>query len=205
MNGISLRGARDKADLVELLEDALGPMTQEEEEETALLDPSLLQEREYKFSLASGFNKFAAGALGIVNLGGVLYLGNLFSQYNLYGVKLPSFLGLAQTLYPGLVVYAVLFNLIPLARNFWISGQNSQIQERNKARKRWRQIAKSGGKRVLRKLKAAAKFATGRKTIKADDSLYNTKESTASLQEKKQQRDLDEFDKLLNDDENTFQ
>lgn len=205
MNGISLRGARDKADLVELLEDALGPMTQEEEEEAALLDPSLLQEREYKFSLASGFNKFAAGALGIVNLGGVLYLGNLFSQYNLYGVKLPSFLGLAQTLYPGLVVYAVLFNLIPLARNFWISGQNSQIQERNKARKRWRQIAKSGGKRVLRKLKAAAKFATGRKTIKADDSLYNTKESTASLQEKKQQRDLDEFDKLLNDDENTFQ
>ena len=46
-----------------------------------------------KFSLASGFNKFAAGARGIANLGGGLYLGNLFNQYNLYGVKLPSFLG----------------------------------------------------------------------------------------------------------------
>ena len=204
-NGVSLRGVREKGDLIELLEDALGPMTKEEENEFSLLDSSLLQEREYKFSVASGFNKVAAGALGVANLGGVLYLGNLFSQYNLYGVKLPSFLGLAQTLYPGLVVYAILFNLIPLARNFWISGQNANIQERNKARRRWKEIAKSGGNRVLRKLKAAAKFATGRKTIKADDSLYNTKESTASLQSNKQQRDLDEFDKLLNDDENTFQ
>ena len=205
MNGISTRGAAEKSDLLELLEDALGPLTPEEEEEAALLDPSVLQEREYKFSLASGFNKFAAGALGVANLGGVLYLGNLFSQYNLYGVKLPSFLGLAQTLYPGLVAYAILFNLIPLARNFWISGQNAKIQERNKARRRWREIAKSGGKRVMRKLKAATKFATGRKTIKADDSLYNTKESSSNLQAKKQQQELDDFDKLLNDDENTFQ
>jgi len=205
MNGISLRGARDKSDLVELLEDALGPMTADEEAEASLMDPSMLQEREYKFSLASGFNKFAAGALGIANLGGVLYLGNLFNKYSLYGVKLPSFLGLAQTLYPGLVAYAILFNLIPLARNFWISQQNAEIQGRNKARRRWKDIAKSGGNRVLRKLKAAAKFATKRKTIKGDDSLYNTKQSSASLQANKDQRDLDEFDKLLNDDSNTFQ
>jgi len=205
MNGISLRGARDKSDLVELLEDALGPMTAEEEEEASLMDPSSLQEREYKFSLASGFNKFAAGALGIANLGGVLYLGNLFSQYNLYGVKLPSFLGLAQTLYPGLVAYAILFNLIPLARNFWIGQQNAKIQGRNKARRRWKEIAKSGGKRVLRKLKAASKFATRRKTIKADDSLFNTKQSSSSLEAEKNKRDLDEFDKLLNDDDSTFQ
>jgi len=205
MNGISLRGARDKADLVEILDEALGPMTEDEEKEASLSDPSLLQEREYKFSLASDLNKFLAGALGVVNLGGVLYLGNLLNQYNLYGVKLPSFLGLAQTLYPGLVVYAILFNAIPLARNFWISKQNAKIQGRNKARRRWKEIAKSGGKRVLRKLKAAAKFATGRKVIKGDDSLYNTKQSSASLQAEKDKRDLDEFDKLLNDEDNTFQ
>lgn len=205
MNGISLRGARDKADLMELLEDALGPMTQEEEEEASLMDPSMLQEREYKFSLASGFNKFAAGALGIANLGGVLYLGNLFSQYNLYGVQLPSWLGLTQALYPALVVYAILFNAIPLARNFWIGQKNAEIQGRNKARRRWKEIAKSGGSRVLRKLKAAAKFATRRKTIKADDSLYSTKQASASLEAEKNKRDLDEFDKLLNDDDNTFQ
>ena len=205
LNGISLRGARDKADLIELLDDALGPMTLEEEEEASLQDPSVLQEREYKFSLASDFNKFAAGALGIANLGGVLYLGNLFSQYNLYGVKLPSFLGLAQTLYPGLVAYAILFNAIPLARNFWIGQQNAQIQGRNKARRRWKELAKSGGKNILRKLKAASKFATKRKTIKGDDSLFNTKQSSDSLQAEKDKRDLDEFDKLLNDDSSSFQ
>ena len=205
MNGISLRGARDKSDLMELLEDALGSMTPEEEEEASLLDPSMLQEREYKFSLASGFNKFAAGALGIANLGGVLYLGNLFSQYNLYGVQLPSWLGLTQTLYPALVLYAILFNAIPLARNFWIGQKNAEIQGRNKARRKWKEIAKSSGSRVLRKLKAAAKFATGRKTIKADDSLYTTKRSSTNLEAEKNKRDLDEFDKLLNNDDNTFQ
>lgn len=205
MNGISTQGAREKSDLIEILENVLPPPTPDEEAESALMDPTLLQEREYKFSLASGTNKFFAGALGVANLGGVLYLGNLFSQYNLYGVKLPSFLGLAQTLYPGLVVYAILFNLIPLARNFWIAKQNAQIQGRNQARRKWRELARSKGSSVLRKLKAAAKFATKRQILKGDDSVYNTKESSDSLQSKKDKMDLDEFDRLLNDDKNTFQ
>jgi hypothetical protein len=206
-NGISSAGARDKADLLELVEAALGPMSADEEAEAALLDPSLLQEREYKFSLASGFNKFAAGGLGVANLVGVLYLGNLFNQYSLVygGARLPSFLGVAQTFYPALVVYAILFNTIPLARNFLISQQNAKIQGRNTARQRWRQIAGSGGKKVLRKLKAAAKFATGQKTVKGDDTLFDTKQSSDSLQAKKEKSALEEFDKLLNDDQNTFQ
>ena len=70
---------------------------------------------------------------------------------------------------------------------------------------KYREIVKSGGKRILRKLKAAAKFATKRKILKGDDSIYDTKQSSASLQAKKDQSDLDEFDKLLNDDSNTFQ
>jgi len=205
MNGISMQGARDKTDLMEILEGVLPEATPEEEAEVALMDPSLLQEREYKFSLASGTNKFFAGALGIANLGGVLYLGKLFSQYKLYGVNLPGFLGLAQTLYPGLVVYAILFNLIPVARNFWNRKKNAEIQGRNKARKKWRELARSKGSNVLRKLKAAAKFATNRKILKGDDSLYDTKESASSLQSKKDQMDLDAFDSLLNDDKNTFQ
>lgn len=206
-NGISSAGARDKAELLELVEAALGPMTADEEAEAALLDTSLLQEREYKFSLASGFNKFAAGGLGVANLVGVLYLGNLFNQYSLMygGARLPSFLGVAQTFYPVLVVYAILFNTIPLARNFWISQQNAKIQGRNTARRRWRQIAGSGGNKVLRKLKASAKFATGRKTVKGDDTLFDTKQSSDRLQAKKEQSALEDFDKLLNDDQNTFQ
>ena len=207
-NGISTRGAREKADLMEILEDVVGPMTSEEEAESAQMDPSLLQEREYKFSVAPDLNKFGAGALGIANLGGVLYLGNLFNQYNAYGARLPSFLGVAQTLYPALVAYAVLFCTIPLARNFWISQQNTKIQGRNKARRRWKELVGSGGSAVLRKMKAAAKFATNRKVLKTggdDDSVYNTKQSSANLQEKKDLSALDEFDKLLNDEQNTFQ
>ena len=205
MNGISMQGARDKADLMEILEGVVPEPTPEEEAEVALMDPSLLQEREYKFSVASGTNKFFAGALGVANLGGVLYLGNLFSQYKLYGVNLPGFLGLAQTLYPGLVVYAILFNLIPVARKFWISKKNAEIQGRNKARRKWKELARSKGGNVLRKLKAAAKFATNRKILKGDDSMYDTKESASSLQSKKDKMDLDAFDSLLNDDKNTFQ
>ncbi|OEU21920.1 hypothetical protein FRACYDRAFT_223203 [Fragilariopsis cylindrus CCMP1102] len=175
------------------------------ESESELMDPSVLQERDYKFSVAPATYKFFAGALGVVNLGGVLYLGNLFNQYDLYGVRLPSFLGVAQTLYPALVAYAVLFISIPVARNFWISSQNAKIQGRNKARRRWKELAKSGGGTVLRKLKAAAKFATNRKLLKGEDTIFDTNQSVDVLVEKKEKFDLDEFDKLLNDDQNTFQ
>jgi hypothetical protein len=205
VNGVNTRGARDKDDLMKILEDVVPPMTPDEEAESELMDPSVLQEREYKFSLAPDTYKFFAGALGVANLGGVLYLGNLFNQYNLYGVRLPSFLGVAQTLYPALVAYAVLFNSIPVARNFWVSSQNAKIQGRNKARRRWRELAKSGGSTVLRKLKGAAKFATNRKLLKGEDTIFDTKQSVDVLAEKKEKTDLDEFDKLLNDEQNTFQ
>jgi len=53
---------------------------------------------------------------------------------------------------------------------------------------------------VLRKLKAAATFATKRKLLKGDDSIYDTKQSVDKLKGEKQNSDLEEFDKLLNDD-----
>lgn len=206
INGVSTRGARDKDDLLKILEDVLPPSTPDEEAEAMLLDPSVLQEREYKFSLASGGNKFFAGALGIANLGGVLYLGNLLNQYNLYGIRLPSFLGVAQTLYPVLVAYAVLFNAIPLARKYWVSSQNGKIVSRNKSRRRWRELAKSKSGAVLRKLKAAAKFATRRRLLKGgDETIYDTKQSVDKLKDDKQKSQLDELDKLLNDDPPAFQ
>jgi len=204
INGISTRGARDKQDLIEILEAALPPMTPDEELELMQADPTMLQEREYKFSLAPSVNKFFAGALGIVNLGGALYLGNLLNQYALYGIRLPSFLGVAQSLYPGLLAYAVLFNAIPVFRNFWISSQNAKIEQRNKARRKWRELALKPGGAIVRKLKAATKFAQNRKLLKGEDVVYDTKKGASELQQEKAKMDLDEFDKLLNDD-NAFQ
>jgi hypothetical protein len=205
INGISTQGARDKNDLINVLKGVLPPMTLEEEEELMQSDPTMLQEREYKFSLAPSANKFFAAALGVVNLGGALYLGSLLNQYALYGIKLPGFLGVAQALYPGLLAYAVLFNAIPIGRNFWITAQNAKIQQRNKARRKWRERALSPGKAIIRKLKAATKFAQNKKLIKGDDVVYDTKQSTDVLKQSKMKMDLDEFDKLLQDDKNAFQ
>ncbi|KAL3916745.1 MAG: hypothetical protein SGILL_005037, partial [Bacillariaceae sp.] len=205
INGIPSRGARDKKDLINILETALPPMSFDEEEDLMQSDPSMLQEREYKFSLAPAFNKFGAGALGVVNLGGALYLGNLLSQYAAMGIRLPSFLGVAQSLYPLLLAYAVLFNVIPIARNVWISSQNAKIEQRNKARRKWRERALKPGKAIIRKLKAATKFAQNKKLIKGEDVVYDTKQTSNELQQKKTEMDLEEFDKLLNDDKNAFQ
>jgi hypothetical protein len=175
-------------------------MTPDDELELMDSDPSILQEREYKFSLAPSTSKFFAGALGILNLGGALYLGNLLNQYALYGIRLPSFLGVAQSLYPLLLSYAVLFNAIPLVRNFWISSQNAKIEQRNKARRKWRELAMKPGKAIIRKLKAATKFAQNRKVLKGEDIVYDTKIPATELQKEKVKLELDEFDKLLNDD-----
>lgn len=200
INGISTRGARDKEDLIKILEGVLPPMTVEEEDDLLQSDPSMLQEREYRFSVASGTNKFFAGALGVLNLGGALYLGNLLNSYALYGVRLPSFLGVAQSLYPLLLSYAILFNAIPLARNFWISAQNAQIQQRNKNRKKWRELALKPGGTIVRKLKAAAKFATNRKLLKEQDIVYDTRQTAMDIQKIKEKTDLDEFDKFLKEE-----
>lgn len=201
LNGVNTRGALEKQDLIKILEEVLPPMTPEQEEELTIADPSILQERQYKFSLAPDLYKFFAGGLGVVNLGGAIYLGNIFKDYAMYGVKLPSFLGLAQSAYPLLLAYAVLFNVIPFARNLWIGRQNEGIERRNAARRKWRArlISKAGS--IDRKLKAAARFATGRKQLKADDVIFDTKTTSATdLKVGRNLKDLDEFDKLLNED-----
>ena len=204
MSRISTTGALEKEDLIRILEDALPPMTTEEEEELLQQDPSLLIERQYKFSLAPDLNKVLAGGLGIVNLGGALYLGRIFNEYAMYGVRLPSFLGFTQSIYPLLLGYAILFNVIPLARNFWINSENKKIEERNRARRKWSERLKSKAGSISRKLRSAANFATNRKQLKSDDVIYDTKESASEMAQGKNQKDLDAFDKLLNDD-NSFQ
>ncbi|CAJ1970291.1 unnamed protein product [Cylindrotheca closterium] len=200
MSRISTTGALEKDDLIRLLKEALPPMTMEEEEELMPQDPGLLLERQYKFSLAPDLNKVLAGGLGIVNLGGALYLGRIFSEYAMYGVRLPSFLGLTQSIYPLLLGYAVLFNVIPLARNFWIKSENKKIGERNRARRKWNERLKSKAGNIGRKLKSAAKFATNRRQLNANDVIFDTKESAAEMEKSKNQLDLDDFDKLLDGD-----
>lgn len=200
-------GAVERSDLIDLLEEALPPPSPAEEAAMINADPTVLQEREWKFSLAPELNKVLAGGLGVVNLGGALYLGNLLNQYALYGVRLPSFMGTVQTFFPALLAYAVLFNAIPLVRNVWINQQNARIQARNQRRKSWQAAlvsAINSNSRISKKLKAAARMKTKLRRIggsKNDEIVYDTSKPIEETKAKLDQQSLKDFDKLLESDE----
>lgn len=209
-NRINSRGALERGDLIRILEKALPPPTAEEEAELALADPTVLQEREWKFSLAPDLNRFLAAGLGVVNLGGALYLGTMLNQYALYGVRLPSFYGTVQSFYPFLLGYALLYNIIPLVRNFWIQQENGKIRERNKVRRTWQTALASavGNDRLGRKLSASRKFRTRMRQLgSSQDIVFDTSKPFEENQKKKEQQALEDFDKKLRaeSDENAFQ
>lgn len=211
-NGINTRGALERKDLIRLLSDVLPPMTETEKAELMAADPQVLQEREYKFSLAPDFNKVLAGGLGVVNLGGALYLGNLLGQYAAYGVRLPSYMGLVQAGYPLLFAYAVLFNVIPLVRNAYIKSENEKIRARNRLRRNWKTALQSAlaTSRVGRKIAAARKLGRSMKKLGSSrDIVYDTRSSMEDATKAKQELDMEDFDKKLressSDDDSSFQ
>jgi len=207
-NRINTRGALERRELVGLLENNLAPMTAREEAELMGSDPSVLQEQEYRFSLAPESNKVLVGGLGVVNLGGALYLGNLLGQYASYGVRLPAYFGLVQSLYPLLLGYAILFCLIPVARNFRLNAMNTDIRKRNSTRRAWQTTLASavGNSRIGRKLRAASEMGTQMKRIGANskDIVFDTSKPIEETERKRQDNALEEFDKLLDSDDNVF-
>jgi hypothetical protein len=205
-NRVETRGTLERSDLVRLLESKLPPISARDEFE--LLDSdAVLQEQEYDFSLAPQTNRVLAGGLGAVNLGGALYLGNILGQYASYGIRLPSYFGLVQSLYPFLLSYAILFNVIPVVRNFWIQKKNDEIRKRNKTRRSWQTALASatGSSRIGSKLRAAAKMGTKVKRVGgSNDIIFDTSEPIEDMEQKKQQLAMEDFDKLLDSDDNVF-
>lgn len=195
-NRIDTRGAFDRDDLIEILWDKMPPLRDEEIPD----DPTMLVEREYKFSVASDFNRVLAAGLGVVNLGGALYLGNLLGQYAAYGVQLPGYFGIIQAGFPLLLAYAVLYNLIPLGRSFWVKAQNEQIQKRNKLKSDWKAALANAlltGK-IGEKIEEAKKKSIQMKQLGGkDDIVFDTRETIEDLGKKKSQEELDEFDKAF--------
>lgn len=198
MNGIRTQGALERSDLIDILEKVLP------EEESTYMDldvddPTLLLEREYKFSLASSLQTILAGALGVVNLGGALYLGNLLGQYALYGVRLPSYMGLVQQFFPFLLGYAVLFNVIPLVRNFSIQRKNEQIRQRNQRRRTWKEFLENKAGGIKRKLVAASRMGQRLKQLGSGsrDIVFDTRKEFAEVEMKREAEAMDKFDELL--------
>jgi hypothetical protein len=207
-NGISTQGALERDDLLRILEKALPPPTERERaqllEAQAADDATVLQEREWRFSLASDMNKFLSGGLGVVNLGGALYLGNLLGQYAMYGIKLPSYYGVVQGLYPLLLGYAILFNVIPLVRNIWNGQENAKIQQRNKIRRGWKEalaMATNSDSPIGKKIAAAKSMKTKMRKLGSskDDILFDTALPMEEITAKKAKSDFDDFDKLLDE------
>merc|ERR1719291_251797 len=192
-NRISTRGA-----LIDALEMAL-PDDDEEGGVADVDDPDVLLEREYKFSLASSGQTLLAGGLGVVNLGGALYLGGLLNQYALYGVRLPSYLGLVQQFFPLLLGYAALFNAIPLVRSFFIKRENARIQKRNKTRRSWKAVLERGAGSVKRKMLAAKKIGSRVKRLGSGsrDIVFDTSREMAEVESVKQKSEMKDFDDML--------
>jgi len=166
-------------------------------------DDDVLQEQEYTFSRATDTNKLLAGGLGALNLGGALYLGNLLSSPSLYSVRLPSYYGLVQSSFPFLLGYAFLYNIIPLARNFYIKGKNEKIKDRNRNRRLWRtQVLSSTVGRLARKLKEARKMGMDMKQLGAtkDDIVYGTQQTSEEVTLEKESDALKDFDRLLDEE-----
>lgn len=207
MNGISTRGALERSDLVDMLERALpddGAATNADVDD----EPGLLLEREYKFSLASSFQTVLAGLLGVVNLGGALYLGNILGQYAIYGVRLPSYMGLVQQFFPLLLGYAVLFNAVPLARNFLIQGKNEKIRRRNEARRSWRAVLEEKAGGVGRKLMSAARFGKRMRQLGAGgdgDIVFDTSKGIGELDKAREREAMKDFDKILDGKESSWE
>lgn len=207
MNGISTRGALERSDLVNMLERALpddGAATNADVDD----EPGLLLEREFKFSLASSFQTVLAGLLGVVNLGGALYLGNILGQYAIYGVRLPSYMGLVQQFFPLLLGYAVLFNAVPLARNFLIQGKNEKIRRRNEARRSWRAVLEEKAGGVGRKLMSAARFGKRMRQLGAGgdgDIVFDTSKGLGELDKARERKAMKDFDKILDGKESSWE
>ena len=152
------------------------------------------------FSNAEDGQLLSAAFLGLLNLGGCVYLGNLLAGIPA-GVLLPAWLTVLSTFYPALLLYAVSYVAIPAVRYARLGAENEKIDKRNRARKLWSATLGSGAQRVAAKLKAAKRYAASLKIVTDDDIAYDSGKSLdAQPKAAKLNPDnkaMDDFDKRL--------
>lgn len=190
----------DDGDIVYLFPD-LQVSALEEEFGDSFDSSSYLEENSLEFSRNPAFGNVAAAALGVVNLGGALYLGQILSSPALLGVRLPAIYGLVQAGYPFLLLYAILFNAIPIARYFYTEKTNTEISKRNSARRKWLTYLQVGGSTLKRKLTAAKSMRQKMRRLvgkDAESSVYDTRKKIEDLSAERERDAMRRFDDLLN-------
>mmetsp|Transcript_6973 Transcript_6973/g.13159 ORF Transcript_6973/g.13159 Transcript_6973/m.13159 type:complete len:587 (+) Transcript_6973:35-1795(+) len=161
-----------------------------------------LEEKNIEFSRNPAFGNVAAAALGVVNLGGAAYLGQVLASPSLSGVTFGGVFGLVQAGYPLLLAYAILFNAIPLFRYFYINKVNTEINKRNSARRKWKTYLEVGGTNIRRKMEAAKALKRKMKRIggkNGEGIVYDTRDAIEDVTKQKQIEEMKRFDELLDD------
>ncbi len=168
-------------------------------------DMAYLEEKTLEFSRNPAWGNVVAAGLGAVNLGGALYLGRALTSPALASVQLSGVFGLVQAGYPLLLVYAILFNVIPLARYFYIEKKNTEIKQRNSARRKWLTYLEVGGGKIRRKLEAAKAYKKKMRRLSNEGVVYDTKKSFDSLAADKEKDAMARFDEKLDNNDTSFQ
>lgn len=128
--------------------------------------PPYLQEFPQRFSAASSGQLALSIGLGVLNLGGALFLGSLLSQ-----VAAGGLVGFVQAIYWLLLGYGAAFLGVPLVRYFWLKWRNTKIRLRNDQRQeRSLQLAEST---VEQKIAYARQFAA-QNVITNEDLVYTS-------------------------------
>lgn len=200
----------EDGDIIYLFEDLQVTSNSKEGEMTMSSKMEYLQEMNVDFNRNENIGNIAAGALGVINLGGALYLGQILASPAMSGVQMAGMFGLVQAGYPLLLIYALLFNAIPALRYVSNQKKNEEVKKRNSARRKWLTYLQVDGTKLKRKLSAAKSLRQRMKRLGADDvgnMAYDTRTKIEDLTEKKEKGDMAKFDELLKneDDLGSFQ
>lgn len=163
----------------------------------SLFPGGYLEERTAPFSNAEGGQLVAAGALGLLNLGGCAYLGSLLAQLP-PGAQLPGELGAVQAVFPLLLAYAVSYVAIPAVRFARLQAENAAVAQRNANRRAWRDALRRGGSELQKRLEAASRRGKKLRLVSEEDVAFDSSKSLGE-QPEQQTPALDDFDRRLRD------
>lgn len=157
-----------------------------------------LREVEYTLTKATGQQKFFAGLLGAINLGGVLTLGSMLATAVPTTVDSAALLSFASAFYPALFAYALTFVLVPVSRWFWYKRENASIRGRNSARTRASIALARPDRRLRAKLQAASLRGENARVVEGDDVIFSS-DRDATDQPGLERQATKDFDKRLNE------
>jgi hypothetical protein len=164
----------------------------------ALFPQGFLEEKLAPFSSAEPGQLVAAGLLGLVNLGGVAFLGTLLADLPA-GAIFPEgleWLGLVQALFPALALYAGSFIALPALRYVRLQRRNKDIEQRNRNRAAWQTKLEREGV-APKRLEAAKRFGRTLRIVREDNVAFDSAKSLTEQQGAMQAPALDDFDRRL--------